>query len=257
MPRTILVVPCFNEDQRLLPDVFLAMAKAWPDGAFLLVDDGSTDRTFSILSRLEATMPRSFEVLRLVHNMGKAEAVRVGMRKAFHSDAAYVGFWDADLATPLGTVRLFEDVLRERPAVEMVLGARVRLLGTHIRRNPTRHYLGRGFATVAALVLGIDIYDSQCGAKLFRATEDVQRVFDAPFVSRWIFDVELLARFIRRKRAAGVQNVEELLYELPLPQWHDKKGSKLRPTDFVRAILDLRRIHRLVMRSANLCDRPR
>ena len=244
MPRAILVVPCFNEEQRLRPDVFLAFAKTWPEGGFLLVDDGSTDRTFSILDGLQAAMPGSFEVLRLLHNVGKAEAVRSGVRKAFQSGAAYVGFWDADLATPLETVRLFEDVFRERPGVEMVLGARVRLLGKDIRRNPARHYLGRGFATAVALVLGIEIYDSQCGAKLFRATDAVRGAFDAPFVSRWIFDVELLARFIRRKRAAGVRDVEALLYELPLPEWHDQKGSKLRTTDFGRALLDLWRIRR-------------
>jgi glycosyltransferase involved in cell wall biosynthesis len=244
MPRTILVIPCFNEEKRLRPDVFLAFAKTWPEGKFLLVDDGSTDRTFSILEGLQAALPGSFEVLRLPHNMGKAEAVRSGIRQAFQAGAEYVGFWDADLATPLETVRLFEDVFRELPALEMVLGARVRLLGKNIRRNPARHYLGRGFATAVALVLGIEIYDSQCGAKLFRATPDVRAVFDAPFTSRWIFDVELLARFIQRKRAAGISNVEALLYELPLPEWHDQKGSKLRPTDFGRALLDLWRIRR-------------
>lgn len=244
MPRTVLVVPCFNEEQRLRPDVFLSFAKTWLKGRFLLVDDGSSDRTFAILEGLQASMPGSFEVLQLPRNVGKAEAVRSGIRKAFQSNPEYVGFWDADLAAPLETVRLFEDVFRERPAVEMVLGARVRLLGKDIRRNPARHYLGRGFATAVALVLGIEIYDSQCGAKLFRATADVRRVFDAPFTSRWIFDVELLARFIRLKRAAGVRDVEALLYELPLPEWHDQKGSKLRPADFALACLDLWRIRR-------------
>jgi dolichyl-phosphate beta-glucosyltransferase len=244
MTRTLLVVPCFNEEQRLQPDVFRAFAKTWPEGGFLLVDDGSTDRTFSILEGLQTSMPRSFEVLRLPHNVGKAEAVRSGVRKAFQSDAEFVGFWDADLATPLETVGLFEDVFRECPTVEMVLGARVRLLGKKIERNPVRHYLGRGFATAVAFTLAIDIYDSQCGAKIFRATDAVRGAFDTPFVSRWIFDVELLARFVRRKRAAGVRDVEALLYEVPLPEWHDKKGSKLRTADFCRAVLDLWRIRR-------------
>lgn len=246
MSRTLLVVPCFNEKQRLQPDVFRAFAKAWPEGRFLFVDDGSTDRTFAVLEDLVTSMPRSFEVLRLPHNVGKAEAVRRGVRKAFESDAELVGFWDADLATPLEAVELFENVLRVRPAVEMVLGARVRLLGRRIERNPVRHYLGRGFATTVAFTLGMEIYDSQCGAKVFRATDAVRAAFDAPFVSRWIFDVELLARFIRHKRAGGVRDVEALLYELPLPEWHDIKGSKLRAVDFCRALLDLWRIHHML-----------
>jgi glycosyltransferase involved in cell wall biosynthesis len=244
MARTLLVVPCFNEEQRLQPDTFRAFAKTWPAGRFLLVDDGSTDRTFSVLEGLQASMPRSFDLLRLSHNVGKAEAVRSGMRKAFQADAEFVGFWDADLATPLETVPLFEDVFRQRPTVEMVLGARVRLLGRKIERNPVRHYLGRGFATAVAFTLGMEIYDSQCGAKMFRTTDTVRAAFDTPFVSRWIFDVELLARFMQRKRAAGVREVDALLYELPLPEWHDKKGSKLRTVDFCRALIDLWRIHR-------------
>lgn len=244
MPRTLLVVPCFNEEQRLQPDQFRVFAKGWLEGAFLLVDDGSTDRTFSIIQDLQTSMPRSFDFLRFPHNLGKAEAVRCGVHKALQSDIELVGFWDADLATPLATVRLFEDVFRQYPAVEMVLGARVRLLGRHIERNPMRHYLGRGFATTVALMLGIEIYDSQCGAKMFRATDAVRSAFETPFLSRWIFDVELLARFMRCKRDAGVRDVEALLYELPLPEWHDMEGSKLRGVDFCRALLDLWRIYR-------------
>lgn len=248
MPRTLLVVPCFNEEQRLQPDLFRVFAKARPENRFLFVDDGSTDRTFSVLEGLATSMPRTFEILRLPRNMGKAEAVRSGVCKAFQSDAELVGFWDADLATPLETLDLFENVFRERPIVEIVLGARVRLLGKKIERNPVRHYLGRGFATTVAFTLDIEIYDSQCGAKVFRPTDAVRAAFDTPFVSRWIFDVELLARFIRQKHAAGVRDVEALLYELPLPEWHDKKGSKLRASDFCRALLDLWRIRRMLSR---------
>ncbi len=244
MTRTLLIVPCFNEEKRLLPDVFRAFATTWPGGGFLLVDDGSTDGTLSILQGLHTSMPRSFEVLPIPRNVGKAEAVRRGVLKALQSGAQFVGFWDADLATPLEAITLFEDVLRERPTVEMVLGARVRLLGKHIERNPLRHYLGRAFATAVALTLAIDVYDSQCGAKVFRATDAVRDAFATPFLSRWIFDVELLARFILRRRAAGVPDVETRLYELPLPEWHDKQGSKLRTVDFCRALVDLWRIRR-------------
>ena len=244
MSSTVLVVPCYNEAGRLSPDAYRAFAEGWRHGGFLFVDDGSTDATFAVLSKLTGTLPGSFEVLRLPGNVGKAEAVRQGFLHAFKSGPGYVGFWDSDLATPLDAIPLFEAVFQDRPRTEVVLGARVKLLGRDVRRKPARHYLGRAFATAVALLTGIEVYDSQCGAKLFRSTPTVQGIFASPFRSRWIFDVEILARFLQLKRRDGVPRAEALLYELPLPAWHDVDGSKLRPKDFGQALIDLVRIYR-------------
>ena len=69
-----------------------------------------------------------------------------------------------------------------------------------------------------------------------------------PFRSRWIFDVELIARYLRLPVAPGDAPRRDRLYELVLPAWHDKPGSKLRWYDFVRAMVDvaihLARAHR-------------
>jgi hypothetical protein len=88
------------------------------------------------------------------------------------------------------------------------------------------------------------VYDSQCGAKLFRTTDAVRGVFSTPFLSRWIFDVEILARFIKKKEMEFLPKPEVLLYELPLPEWNDVGGSKLRARDFLSALFDLVRIYR-------------
>jgi dolichyl-phosphate beta-glucosyltransferase len=147
--------------------------------------------------------------------------------KRSRENPLYVGFWDADLATPLDALPLCEEVLRDRPVVEIVLGARVTLLGRDIRRRPLRHYLGRTFAMAVVLTLGLKVYDSQCGAKLCRASNTVRVLFDTPFLSRWIFDVEILARFKRLRQTGVPTTVEQSIYELALPVWHDVPGSKL------------------------------
>ena len=150
-----------------------------------------------------------------------------------------MGFFDADLSTPLAAVDDFLAVLRLRPDVEFVLGSRVLLMGRDVKRKASRHYLGRVFATAVSLALDLPVYDSQCGAKMLRVNGATGTLFAMPFRSRWIFDVELIARYLRLPVAVGEPSRRDRLYELVLPAWHDKPGSKLRWYDFARAMVDL------------------
>ena len=241
MSRTLLVVPCYNEAERLRGPAFVDFARRWPHGRFLFVDDGSRDGTAGVLADLCAELPGSLSFISLPENVGKGEAVRQGILRAFTEGPDRVGFWDADLATPLETIPAFEAVLDDRPALEVVIGARVRLMGREIERAPFRHYLGRGFATAVSLALRTPVYDTQCGAKLFRVTPLVREIFSQPFLSRWIFDVELISRYLDGRRRQGDPGSEGL-YELPLETWMDIGGSKLRPHHFLQAAIDLARI---------------
>jgi putative flippase GtrA len=154
------------------------------------------------------------------------------------SGADLAGYWDADLATPLEAIPDFIDVLDEHPETELVLGARVSLLGREIERKALRHYLGRVFATCASLVLDLPVYDTQCGAKLMRCDVNTQVLFEEPFGSRWIFDVEMLARYLHGRETP------HQIRELPLDRWTDVAGSKVKPIDFLRALGELIRVHR-------------
>ena len=158
-------------------------------------------------------------------------------------DAAYTGFWDADLATPLWSIPQLLNTLVSRPDIQMVFGARVRLLGRAIHRQAARHYLGRVFATVASVLLRLAIYDTQCGAKLFRITPEFKEVLARPFLSRWIFDVEILARYIARHKNDRAY-VHDAIYEYPLEEWTDVAGSKVGSLDFIKAFGELLTIHR-------------
>jgi glycosyltransferase involved in cell wall biosynthesis len=247
MTRTTIVVPCFEEAQRLPVADFAEFAASAPDVDFLLVNDGSADATLELLHGLRERHPESFEVIDLQPNRGKAEAVRAGMNAAIERGASYAGYLDADLATPLEEIPNLTRVLDEDARCEIVFGARVQLLGRRIERSRRRHYLGRVFATVASETLGLPVYDTQCGAKLFRVGELTRELFEEPFVSNWVFDVEIIARRIRAERTdAGraLPKAAEVITELPLMQWIDVAGSKVRLLDFPRAIWEIWRIRR-------------
>ncbi len=242
----MVAVPCYNEARRLRTDAFAAFfaEPANADITLLFINDGSLDATLSVLQGLRERFPGRVRVLDKQPNAGKAEAVRHGMLHALGlPGCAVTGFWDADLATPLAQIPDLAAVLGANEALTMVFGARVRLLGRHIHRRPLRHYLGRCFATVASSVLRLPIYDTQCGAKLFRADPELAEVLREPFQSRWIFDVELLARFMARHRGSPAA-VRDRIYEYPLPEWTDVAGSKVRGADFFKAFGELLGIYR-------------
>jgi glycosyltransferase involved in cell wall biosynthesis len=246
MADVALVVPCFNEAARLDTGAFRDFTLPASSGHALeivFVDDGSRDATRAVLTELVASMPGRARLVALDRNGGKAEAVRQGVLAAISSTAPgsssvsssvsaprFVGYWDADLATPLAELPRFLAVMDQQPAVSFVVGSRVKLMGRAIERRPVRHYLGRVFATAASQTLGLPIYDTQCGAKLLRITDETAGLFAEPFTSGWIFDVELLARFRDARSGAA-----DRIYELPLDSWNDVAGSKVRPRDFVRS----------------------
>lgn len=232
MSAVCLIVPCFNEARRL---DLKALASAPVGVTCLLVDDGSRDGTGELLDRHQSEVLR---VLHLPQNVGKAEAIRQGVLHARQAGlldhVEWVGYWDADLATPLSEVPNFlayESL--EAVRADGIVGSRIYKLGSRIVRSYLRHLLGRWFATVAQVLLRLECYDSQCGAKLIRI-EHVECAFSEPFISRWIFDVEILIRLRERR-----------LIECPLRTWTDVGGGTLNVLNVaVPTLIDLLRIRR-------------
>jgi dolichyl-phosphate beta-glucosyltransferase len=249
--HAIIVVPCYNEARRIPMKDFLLFFNGRPSMGVIFVNDGSTDGTLVVLSLIAQELPEQAHVLNHVANQGKAEAVRSGILYALGLKPKYVGYWDADLATPLCDIERFCEVLETNEDAHIVFGARVQLLGRVIERKVVRHYLGRVFATMAATVLSLHVYDTQCGAKVFRATELTERLFKQPFLSRWIFDVEIIARLIRYSRQGASRSPADLIIEYPLETWVDVGKSRVRPIDFLRAMIDLWRIHRRYLHRGN------
>ena len=235
---TTLVVPCYNEAERLPQQVFVDFVSQTPDLHILFVNDGSRDNTLEVLHALEARNER-IHCLDLQPNGGKAEAVRRGMlHAAKETGTDYIAFWDADLATPLSELTPMEEWADK--GFDIVTGLRLMRLGAKVRRKVLRHYLGRCFATAASMLLDLPVYDTQCGAKLFRTTV-VDELFSQPFITRWLFDVEILARYSKTHgNEAAITNI----YEFPLYQWQDIDGSRLKSRDFIKAPIELLKIRR-------------
>lgn len=214
MINTALIIPCYNEANRLQFDEFLRAADHY---CLVLVNDGSKDNTLEDLKKLKHA---NIAILDLKTNVGKANAVRAGMLSLKSDprfkDLAWVGFLDADLATPFSEIPQF--FLYQKtfyPEAQSIWGSRIYKLGSKIERKAKRHYMGRIFATAAHFICGIESYDSQCGAKLFQA-QLIDKAFSEPFLSRWLFDIEI---YLRLKG--------HIIVEYPLKVWKDIEGSKV------------------------------
>jgi len=235
-----IVVPCYNEMDRIQLSEFSQFLSSSESIFFCFVNDGSTDGTKQKLADFVNRNPERCQVLNLSENLGKAEAVRQGINKMIKtSKYQFLGFWDADLATPLAEIPVFIEKFQSNKEINAVCGSRILRLGSSIRRSAFRHYLGRVFATIVSNILDIPVYDTQCGAKLFR-TEYAELIFPKPFLSRWFFDVELFARSIEH---IGRQNTVHTFLELPLNQWHDQGQSKITWANVLQTPLELIRIY--------------
>jgi len=238
MPKAVVVIPCFNEAARFQAAGFEALGASGQLDV-LFVDDGSTDNTGQIVDVFCAAHGSGFQALHLRSNVGKGEAVRRGVLTALERNPVIVGYADADLSAPPAEILRLLSISGASPAgVEAVIGSRVRMLGAVIDRRALRHYAGRIFATVASMLLNLPVYDTQCGVKFFRDTPSLRAALAEPFLSRWIFDVELLGRLTIGADAAA----RERVIEAPLRRWRDVPGSKIRPGHWPRVAVDLMRI---------------
>lgn len=235
--RTMIVVPCYNEAERLDAEVFLKTLAAVPEMSFLFVNDGSSDATLRRLLNLQLANPCQIGVLNLIRNSGKAEAVRQGLQHACKTGADFVGYWDADLATPLDAIADFEAILGRFDDIDVVFGARRQLLGHRINRTASRRAVSRICAGLARLAVGLPIGDTQCGAKLLRNTPALSKAIETPFTAGWLFDVELFTRI-----ASATTRAAQSFYEMPLAEWHEIEGSKVSARAIARSGVQMLRL---------------
>lgn len=233
--KTVIIIPFYNEVERINLENFHQIFNGFQRYNFLLVDDGSSDKTIDILEQFKLKFS-NIEVLKLERNVGKAEAIRSAVLSIL--DADFISYYDADLATPFLELDKLIQFSTQNPNYKMVMGARIKLIGNGVKRSLKRHYFGRIFATIVSqFVLKVPVYDTQCGAKVIDF-KTAKQIFEKPFVSKWLFDVELL------KRLQKTHDLKKVVREIPLEEWEEIGNSKIRFSDFLKIPYELFKIYR-------------
>ncbi len=233
--KITIIIPFYNEEKRIVLESLHQIFKNTSQYDFILVDDGSTDNTFAVLNQFKSEFS-TIEVLKLDKNVGKAEAIRAAVLSI--SNADFIAYYDADLATPFSELEKLIQFCLVHHNYKMVMGARIKLIGNQVKRSLIRHYFGRIFATIVSqFVLKVAVYDTQCGAKVIDY-QIAKQIFEKPFISKWLFDVELL------KRLQKSYNLKEVVKEIPLEKWEEIGNSKIKVTDFFQLPFELFQIYR-------------
>lgn len=232
-----IVVPAYDEEHRLPATLAAAVehlsaltARTGLTSAVVVVDNGSVDRTSDLASAARGDVP---VYLLGCRQRGKGSAVRRGFAT---SRARWVGFMDADLATPMDTLDRVLPLLAGGATV--VIASRNAGEADRVVKQSSLRRLGGSVFRLAARSILPDVADSQCGFKFFDG-RTVRAVLDDCTIDGFSFDVELLARL----RRAGHPVVE-----VPV-LWTDVPGSTFSPVrDGVRSFSDTVRIHRAARR---------
>ncbi|WP_396217772.1 glycosyltransferase [Flavobacterium sp.] len=233
--KVTIIIPFYNEEKRIVLESYHQIFKNISQYDFILVDDGSTDNTNSILGEFKSKFS-NLTILKLDKNVGKAEAIRAAVLSISNTD--FIAYYDADLATPFSELDKLIQFSIQNPNYKMIMGARIKLIGNGVKRSLTRHYFGRIFATIVSqFVLKVAVYDTQCGAKVIDY-QIAKQIFEKPFISKWLFDVELL------KRLQRINNLREVVKEIPLEKWQEIGNSKINFLDFLKIPYELFKIYR-------------
>jgi len=222
--KTGIIIPCYNEEKRLDVKSFANFIAIENQYHLCFVNDGSKDDTIKVLKTLQEMNPLKISIVDLKKNGGKAEAVRSGAKYLYNrGDINYIGFIDADLSTDFKDFKDLLKTLRANTNLSFVFGSRAKEASEEIQKDGVRAFISKCINMLIVLILGMDIKDTQCGAKVFEASI-VPVMFNKRFFSRWLFDVEM---FIKMKRHFGKLEIMNKIYEQPLKRWVHMEDSKL------------------------------
>lgn len=211
-PHISIVIPAYNEgariEQALLRVLSCIEDRHW-DAEVLVVDDGSTDSTASIVQDWMKRYPQ-LQLFENPGNRGKGYSVRNGVLQAAGD---IVMFTDADLSAPIEEAELLFAAIRN--GADVAIGSRWLDKQRQTRHQPMyRRFFGRCYNGLTRFVMGLPYKDTQCGFKAFTRSA-AKCIFPLQTIERWGFDPELL--FIARKLGFRVD-------EVPVTWGHDERS---------------------------------
>ncbi|MGF1558224.1 MAG: response regulator [Flavobacteriaceae bacterium] len=233
-----VVIPCYNEEQRLSRDIFNEFSKQNLGYHLCFVNDGSTDKTLEVLEEMRSGNEDHISIYNCAKNGGKAAAVRQGMLHLAKDDQFdYIGFLDADLSTDF---RDFDDLVQtlENSDFKIVSGSRMSRMGANITKESARKLISMTINLLIRSILRMPFNDTQCGAKIMDK-DIVENMFTKPFITKWLFDVEI---FMRMRKFYGAEKAKSMICEQPLKRWVHADGSKLSMKDSVKIVGQLAKI---------------
>lgn len=230
MQKIAIIIPCYNEEKRLkLKEIQFLIENSNLDVYF--ANDGSEDDTLEVLEKINHKHNQRISILDYGKNEGKGNTIYKSVKLiSTKSEYDYIGYLDADFSTPASEIIRMSNELKLNH-YQLIFGSRILLLNSKIDRKWQRHIIGRIITTLINLKFNLNIYDTQCGAKIF-SKEIITVAFSKPFLTSWLFDVEL---FIRLKK----NNLLENACEFPLKKWKDIDGSKLNWKTSIKILKEL------------------
>ncbi len=233
-----VVIPCYNEEDRLLESQFLSFIDENPGYYLCFVNDGSSDNTLEVLRKLSVGREEFVKVYDCEKNGGKAEAVRQGMLYLSQNKKLdYIGFLDADLSTDFQDLDDLVSTI-ETSNFKIVSGSRIQRMGADISKDSARALISFMINYLIRKILSMNFKDTQCGAKVFHR-DVVAFLFEHKFITRWLFDVEL---FMRMRKRFTLEKAKMMICEQPLKRWVHVDGSKLSIRDSGKIIFQLGQI---------------
>jgi dolichyl-phosphate beta-glucosyltransferase len=223
-----LIIPCYNEEKILshvLNEVISYLHKKKYNWEIVVVDDGSSDKTYDIAKKFEK---RKVRVIDLSKNQGKGAALRSGI---INSSGKYIVYLDADLSVSISHLDKILDKLRSNYPV--VIGSR-RIKGSKILIHQPfiREKMGVFFTAITRLITGVSLNDFTCGFKGFRKNA-AHDIFGKSLINRWAYDAEII--FLAKKMGYDIG-------QIPV-SWVNRRDSHVRLLDAIfTTFLDLFRI---------------